>query len=169
MATVRQSLGRILELFREGSQPVFFADKEGRPEAAVISFREWVGYEIERADAEEELRRQEVVRRLEARDPSRRVSYEEAARAGGWDPDVPAGPPDVEGDHRRRAEAVLGAVMTDGQYPLPNGGALPVIDVATASRRLGALLERYRNGSTEQVFFAGDQPRPQGVILAFGQ
>lgn len=59
--------------------------------------------------------------------------------------------------------------MTDGQYPLPNGGALPVIDVATASRRLGALLARYRDGSTEQVFFAGDQPRPEGVILAFGQ
>lgn len=168
-AAVRHNLGRILGLFREGSEPVFFADAVARPEAVVISFREWVGYEIESADAAEDRRRQEVVRRLEARDPSRKVTFEEAAREGGWDPDVPPGPPDVEADHRRRLEAALDAVITDWQYPLPNGAILSVTDIGTVGENLGGILESFRNGSTEPVFFAGDQPRPEGVILSFDQ
>jgi hypothetical protein len=168
-ATVRHNLGRILGLFREGSEPVFFADAVARPEAVVISFREWVGYEIESEDAEEDRRRQDVVRRLEARDPSRKVTFEEAAREGGWDPDVPPAPPDVEADHQRRLEAALDAVITDGQYPLPNGAILSVTDIGTVRESLGRVLESFRNGSTEPVFFAGDELRPEGVIVSFDQ
>lgn len=167
--TVAQSLGRILQLFRAGSGPVFFADAAGRPEGVVVAFRDWVGYEIEREDAEEERRRDEVVRRLQARDPSRRVSCEEAAREGGWDPVVPSGAPDVEGDHRRRLQAALGGVITDGVYPLPDGSALAVDDIGTVGQNLGTLVERFRSGSTEQVFIAGDQSLPGAVIVSFDQ
>lgn len=167
--TVAQGLDRVLQRFRDGSGPLFFADAAGRPEGVVVAFRDWLEYEIEREDAEEQRRRDEVVRRLQARDPSRRVSYEEAAREGGWDPVVPSGPPDVEGDHRRRLQAALGGVITDGRYPLPDGSALAVDDIGTVGENLGALVERFRSGSTEQVFIAGDQSRPGAVILSFDQ
>jgi hypothetical protein len=83
--------------------------------------------------------------------------------------DVPPGPPDVEGDHHRRLQAALDAVITDGQYPLPNGAILSVTDIGTVGENLGRILESFRNGSTEPVFFAGEQPRPEGVIVSFDQ
>ncbi|MFG1907841.1 hypothetical protein [Kribbella sp. NPDC048928] len=89
-ATVGQSLGRVLELFRSGpAEPVFFGDTP-RPEGVVISFEQWAEYETFKEDAEDDRRREELVRqRLANDDPSQWVSFEDAAREGGWDLDVP--------------------------------------------------------------------------------
>ncbi|WP_427894891.1 hypothetical protein ACQHIV_15500 [Kribbella sp. GL6] len=169
--TVARNVDRILELLRvDGSAPIFFADEMGtRPQGVIISFRAWIEYEIEREDAEEERRREEVFRRLEAQDPSRKVTYEEAAREGGWDPVVRSGRPDIEGDHRRRLQAAIDAEITDGNYPLPNGATLRVADIGTVSQRLGEIVERFRSESTGQVFFTGDRHQPEGVVISFDQ
>jgi hypothetical protein len=94
-ATVGQSLGGVLQHFREGgTEPVFFGD-EPRPEGVVISFDQWAEYETLKEDAEDNRRRQELARqRLANDDPTKWVSFEDAAREGGWDLDVPGGPAD---------------------------------------------------------------------------
>lgn len=93
--TVGQSLGRILQLYREGAtEPVFFGDRP-RPEGVVISFDQWAEYETLKQDAEDDRRREQLVReRLANDDASKWVSFEDAAREGGWDLDVPPGPAD---------------------------------------------------------------------------
>lgn len=89
-ATVGQSLGRILQLFRSGeTEPVFFGD-EPRPEGVVISFDQWAEYETLREDAESDRKMEDLTReRLANARPEDWVSFEDAAREGGWDLDVP--------------------------------------------------------------------------------
>ena len=99
--TVGQSLGRILQLFRSGeTEPVFFGDQP-RPEGVVISFDQWAEYETLKEDAEADRRREQLVReRLANARPEDWVSFEDAAREGGWDLDVEPGPADDPGDRR---------------------------------------------------------------------
>ena len=56
----------------------------------------------------------------------------------------------------------------EAQFDLPSGDRIRVIDTATVGQSLGRILELYRNGATEPVFF-GDQPRPEGVVISFEQ
>jgi len=99
--TVGQRLGRVLELFRSGeTEPVFFGDQP-RPEGVVITFDQWAEYETLKEDAEDDRRREQLVReRLANDDPSKWVTFEDAAREGGWDLDVPEGPADDPGGRR---------------------------------------------------------------------
>ncbi len=53
-------------------------------------------------------------------------------------------------------------------YDLPNGDRVRVVDTATAAQYLGAVLQRFREGSTEPLFY-GDEPRPEGVVISFDQ
>jgi hypothetical protein len=53
-------------------------------------------------------------------------------------------------------------------YDLPNGDQVRVIDTATVGQALGRVLEHFRTGDQEPVFF-GDQPRPEGVVISFDQ
>jgi len=87
--TVGRSLGRILQLFRSGeTEPVFFGDQP-RPEGVVITFEQWAEYETLKEDAENDRRREQLVRdRLANSRPEDWVSFEDAAREGGWDLDV---------------------------------------------------------------------------------
>jgi hypothetical protein len=91
-ATAGQSLGRAVQLWREGAnEPLFFGD-EARPEGVVISFEQWAEYETLKEEAEGDRRREEIVRRRLANDdPSQWVTFEDAARD--WDLDVPPGRP----------------------------------------------------------------------------
>ncbi|MFF1823024.1 hypothetical protein ACFVWG_37340 [Kribbella sp. NPDC058245] len=52
-------------------------------------------------------------------------------------------------------------------YPLPNGDRLHVADAATVVAALPGILQTFRDGATEPVFF-GDG-RPDGVVISFGQ
>lgn len=100
-ATAGQSLGRAVELWREGATEPLIYGSAGRPEGVVISFEQWSEYITLKEDAEDDARRYEGVRqRLANDDPSTLMSFEEAAREGGWDLDVPPGPAD-EPDSRR--------------------------------------------------------------------
>jgi hypothetical protein len=87
-ATAAQNLGRMLQRFREGStEPLFYGDRP-RPEGVVISFQQWAEYEALRADAEHAERSARVTRdRLASSGPEDFVSFEDAAREGGWDLD----------------------------------------------------------------------------------
>jgi len=87
-ATVGQSLGRILELYRNGAtEPVFFGD-ESRPEGVVISFDQWAEYETLKEEAEAEQLRYDLARqRIANDDPSKWVSFEEMMEEYGLDPD----------------------------------------------------------------------------------
>ncbi|WP_410791893.1 hypothetical protein [Kribbella sp. C-35] len=86
--TVGQSLGRVLELFRSGNTaPVFFGDQP-RPEGVVISFEQWSEYETLKEDADNDRRREDMVRqRLANDDPSKWETYEEMMDRYGLDPD----------------------------------------------------------------------------------
>lgn len=53
-------------------------------------------------------------------------------------------------------------------YTLPNGDTVRVVDTTTVGRSLRRILELFRSGETEPVFF-GDQPRPEGVVITFEQ
>ncbi|TCC33538.1 hypothetical protein [Kribbella sindirgiensis] len=53
-------------------------------------------------------------------------------------------------------------------YDLPNGDRVRVIDTPTVAQALGRVLELFRSGNTEPVFF-GDHPRPEGVVITFDQ
>lgn len=53
-------------------------------------------------------------------------------------------------------------------YDLPNGDRVRVIDTTTVGQSLGRVLELFRSGDAEPVFF-GDQPRPEGVVISFEQ
>lgn len=59
-------------------------------------------------------------------------------------------------------------VIMEASYDLPNGDRVRVIDTTTVGQSLGRILELYRTGATEPVFF-GDQPRPEGVVISFDQ
>lgn len=97
-ATAAQSLGRAVQLWREGATEPLFYGSDGRPEGVVISFDQWAEYVALKEDAEDDARRQEMVRqRLANDDPSKWVSFDDAAREGGWDLDVPPGPADDPG------------------------------------------------------------------------
>jgi hypothetical protein len=98
-ATAGRSLGRAVEAWREGATEPLFYGSEGRPEGVVISFDQWAEYVTLKEDAEDDRRREEIVRRRLDDDPSKWVSFEDAAREGGWDLDVPPGPADDPG-HR---------------------------------------------------------------------
>jgi hypothetical protein len=91
--TVGQSLGRILELYRSGAtEPVFFGDYP-RPEGVVISFDQWAEYETLKEDAENDRRREEVVReRIANARPEDYVSFDDMEREYGWED------PDADGD-----------------------------------------------------------------------
>jgi hypothetical protein len=100
--TVGQSLSRILQLFADGAtEPVFFGD-EPRPQGVVISFDQWSEYETLKEHAEDDRRREQLVRdRLaSAPNPEDWISFEDAAREGDWDLDVPEGPADRPGDQK---------------------------------------------------------------------
>ena len=102
-ATVGASLGGVLRHFREGgTEPVFFGD-EPRPEGVVISFDQWAEYETLKEDAEDDRRRQDLVRqRLANDDPSKWETYEEMMDRYGLDPDSdelrPKGGSGTDGD-----------------------------------------------------------------------
>ena len=53
-------------------------------------------------------------------------------------------------------------------YDLPSGDRVRVIDRATVGQSLARILQLYREGATEPVFF-GDQPRPEGVVISSDQ
>ncbi|MFD7158639.1 hypothetical protein ACFV9C_28845 [Kribbella sp. NPDC059898] len=53
-------------------------------------------------------------------------------------------------------------------YDLPNGDRVRVIDTTTVGQSLGRVLELFRSGHAEPVFF-GDSPRPEGVVISFEQ
>jgi|SRR5215211_2585455 len=53
-------------------------------------------------------------------------------------------------------------------YDLPSGDQVRVIDTTTAGRSLGLVLQVFREGGTEPLFF-GDQLRPEGVVISFDQ
>ena len=93
--TAGESLGKAVELWHEGATEPLFYGSAGKPEGVVISFEQWSEYETLKEDAEDDRRRHEGVRRrLAGLDPSKLVSFEDAAREGGWDLDVPPGPAD---------------------------------------------------------------------------
>lgn len=61
------------------------------------------------------------------------------------------------------------------QYHAPNGDRIWVIDTAGAGRHLGTMLQKFRAGEEEPLFFA-DEPaddtaevRPEGVVISFKQ
>ncbi|MFF0340481.1 hypothetical protein [Kribbella sp. NPDC004875] len=56
----------------------------------------------------------------------------------------------------------------EAQFKLPNGDTLHVIDTATVGQSLSRILQLFRTGETEPVFF-GDDPRPEGVVISFDQ
>ncbi|MGZ0146858.1 hypothetical protein ACXJJ3_07275 [Kribbella sp. WER1] len=56
----------------------------------------------------------------------------------------------------------------EAQFKLPNGDTLHVIDTGTVGRTLGRILQLFRSGENEPVFF-GDEPRPEGVVITFEQ
>lgn len=87
-ATVGQSLDRVLELFRSGTdEPVFFGNQP-RPEGVVISFEQWAEYAALKEDAEDDRRREDLVReRIANDDPSKWESYEQMMDRYGLDPD----------------------------------------------------------------------------------
>ena len=86
--TVGQSLGRVLELFRSGdAEPVFLGDQP-RSEGVVISFEQWAEYAALKEDAEDDRRREDLVReRIANDDPSKWESYEQMMDRYGLDPD----------------------------------------------------------------------------------
>ncbi len=100
-ATAAQYLGAMLQRFQIGEQePLFYGD-EPRPQGVVISFEQWSEYEALRVEAAFEKRVEQTTReRLANAKPEDWVSFEDAAREGGWDLDVEsdddpddAGPP----------------------------------------------------------------------------
>jgi hypothetical protein len=88
-ATAGRNLGRALQLFREGAtEPLFFGD-EPRPQGVVISFDQWAEYEAMKKEVEFERRMEQTAReRISSTAPEDYVSFEDAAREGGWDLDV---------------------------------------------------------------------------------
>ncbi|MGW6198377.1 hypothetical protein ACWF0M_19685 [Kribbella sp. NPDC055110] len=94
-ATAGRALGNAVQSWHEGATEPLFYGSEGRPEGVVISFDQWAEYETLKEDAEDDRRRYEGVRqRLANTHPDDYVSYEDAAREGGWNLDVPPGPAD---------------------------------------------------------------------------
>ena len=53
-------------------------------------------------------------------------------------------------------------------YDLPNGDRVLVIDTQTAAHNLPLMLQRFRSGQSEPLFF-GDEGRPEGVVISFDQ
>ncbi|TDW94252.1 hypothetical protein EV137_1554 [Kribbella pratensis] len=94
-ATAGRALGNAVQSWHEGATEPLFYGSEGRPEGVVISFDQWAEYVTLKEDAEDDRRRLEGVRRrLANTGPEDYVSFEDAAREGGWDLDVPPGPAD---------------------------------------------------------------------------
>jgi hypothetical protein len=56
----------------------------------------------------------------------------------------------------------------EAPYDLPSGGRVRVVDTATAGQNLGVVLQRFRDGEAQPLFF-GDEPRPEGVVISFEQ
>jgi hypothetical protein len=89
-ATAGRSLGRALQLFREGgTEPLFFGD-EPRPQGVVISFDQWAEYEAMRKEVEFERRMEQTAReRLANPAPEESVPFDDMVREYGWeDPDA---------------------------------------------------------------------------------
>ena len=87
--TAGQSLGRVLQIFREGgTEPLFFGDQP-RPEGVVISFEQWAEYEAIKQEADFEKRVEGITReRLASAAPEDYVSFDDMVREYGWeDPD----------------------------------------------------------------------------------
>ncbi|ADB33656.1 hypothetical protein Kfla_4638 [Kribbella flavida DSM 17836] len=57
-------------------------------------------------------------------------------------------------------------MSSETPYDLPNGERIPVIDPDTAAHNLRLLLDRFRTGRLEPLFF-GDNGAPEGVVLPF--
>jgi DNA-binding CsgD family transcriptional regulator len=53
-------------------------------------------------------------------------------------------------------------------HDLPNGDRVLVIDTETAAHNLASMLQRFRSGQSEPLFF-GDEGRPEGVVISFDQ
>jgi hypothetical protein len=53
-------------------------------------------------------------------------------------------------------------------HDLPNGDRVLVIDTQTAAHNLALMLQRFRSGQSEPLFF-GDEGRPEGVVISFDQ
>jgi hypothetical protein len=87
--TAGRSLGRAVELWREGATEPLFYGSEGRPEGVVISFDQWAEYEALKLEANFDRRVEDITReRLANARPEDWISFEDAAREGGWDLDV---------------------------------------------------------------------------------
>ncbi|HEY3558541.1 MAG TPA: hypothetical protein VGL05_13810, partial [Kribbella sp.] len=69
------------------AEPVFFGDAP-RPEGVVISFEQWAEYETLKEDAEDDRRREDLVRqRIANDDPTQWETYEAMMDRYGLDPD----------------------------------------------------------------------------------
>lgn len=94
-ATAGQALGNAVQSWQEGATAPLFDGANGRPEGVVVSFDQWAEYVTLKEDVDDDRRRAEGVRRRLAHTrPDDYVSFEDAAREGGWDLDVPPGPAD---------------------------------------------------------------------------
>jgi hypothetical protein len=61
-ATAGESLGRAVQLWREGATEPLFYGSEGRPEGVVISFDQWAEYEAIKLEADFDGRVEDTTR-----------------------------------------------------------------------------------------------------------
>lgn len=88
-ATAGQALGNAAQSWHEGATEPLFYGSEGRPEGVVISFAQWAEYEALKLEANFDRRVENITReRLANSGPEDWISFEDAAREGGWNLDV---------------------------------------------------------------------------------
>ncbi|TCC33540.1 hypothetical protein [Kribbella sindirgiensis] len=84
-ATAAQSLGRAVELWREGATEPLFYGSEGRPEGVVISFDQWAEYEALKLEAAFDRRMENITReRVSNFRPEHGVPFDDLVREYGW-------------------------------------------------------------------------------------
>lgn len=87
--TAGQSLARAVDLWHEGATEPLFYGANGTPQGVVISFEQWSEYEALKLEADTDRRAEDITReRLANARPEDWISFEDAAREGGWDLDV---------------------------------------------------------------------------------
>lgn len=57
-------------------------------------------------------------------------------------------------------------MSSETPYETPNGEQIPVIDPDTAAHNVRLMLERFRAGRPEPLYF-GDEGHPEGVIVPY--
>jgi len=85
-ATAGQSLGRAVQLWREGATEPLFYGSEGRPEGVVISFDQWAEYEAIKLEADFDGRVEDTTRERVANfRPEKGVAFDDLVREYGWE------------------------------------------------------------------------------------